>query len=199
MGKAEPEQGNSAFSAFGGDVDEDTLFPANERTPGQSASRQAWAAIQAAIKDLPWYTDFLELRGYGLDWRKAMAVAWKASPGRNREPATQAGLASMMGLKSDRTIREWFEKQPDLDELVSTFQASPLFQHRRDVIQALVDSASNPAPTNSADRKLFFQLTGDLEEKSQQRLVGPGEGPIIILPAKQEDVAAPAGSAADVP
>jgi hypothetical protein len=181
-------------------VDEATLFPANERTPGQPASRQAWAAIQDAIKELPWYSDFLELRGYGLDWRKAMAVAWKASPGRNREPATQAGLASMMGLKSDRTIREWFEKQPDLEELVATFQASPLFQHRRDVIEALVESASNAEAAHSGDRKLFFQLTGDLEEKSQQRLVGPGEGPIIILPAKQqEDVAAPAGTATNVP
>lgn len=142
----------------------------------------------------------MELRGHGLDWRKAMAVAWKASPGRNREPATQAELASLMGLKSDRTIREWFEKDPSLDDLVATFQASPLFKHRRDVIIALIESAATNAPANSADRKLFFQLTGDLEEKSQQRLVGPGEGPIIILPAKQqEDAAAPAGTATDVP
>ena len=179
---------------------EETLFPAGENVPGQRASRRAWHAIETAIQDMEWYADFQELRGHGLDWRKAMAVAWKSSPGRDRIPETQAELASLMGLKSARTIREWFEHDPALDELVATFQASPLFKYRRDVITALIESAATHAPANSADRKLFFQLTGDLEEKTQQRLVGPGEGPIIILPAKQENhPATPVGAAADVP
>lgn len=181
----------------------DTLFPAGENVPGQRASRQAWQAIEAAIKDKAWYAEFQELRAYGLDWRKAMAVAWKSSAGLNREPGTQAELASLMGLKSDRTIREWFEKDPALEELVATFQAAPLFKYRRDVIVALIESAGTHAPANAADRRLFFQLTGDLEEKSQQRFVGPDDGPIIILPAKRQepaqDAGAAVGAATDVP
>jgi hypothetical protein len=183
---------------------DDTLFPASEQTPGQSASRAAWAEIQGALRTFEWWSEFEELRALGLDWRKAVAVAWRASRGLNRLPATQAELASMMGLKSDRTLRKWFEDQPDLEDLVAAFQAGPLLKHRRDVIEALVVSASNVEATHASDRKLFFQLTGDLEEKSQQRLVGPEDGPIIILPAKrQEEPAQDAGAAgratADVP
>lgn len=116
----------------------------------------------------------------GLDWRKAMVVAWRASSGLNRKPETQAKLAALMGLKSDRTIRKWFEESPELEELVATVQAGPLFQHRRDVIVALVASACTEAPANAADRRLFFQLTGDLEEKSQHRLVGSGSEPVRV-------------------
>jgi hypothetical protein len=132
------------------------------------------------LKDYNWFGDYEELRSKGLDWRKAMAVAWRASKGLNRQPATQTELASLMGLKSDRTIRKWFEDSPELEELVGVMQAAPLFRHRRDVIEALVASASTEAPQNAADRRLFFQLTGDLEEKSQHRLVGSEEEPVRV-------------------
>ena len=184
---------------------EDTLFPASEQTPGQSASRAAWAQIQGALRTFDWWSEFEELRALGLDWRKAVAVAWRASKGLNRAPATQAELAVLMGLKSDRTIRKWFEDQEELEDLVAAFQAGPLLKHRCDVIEALVESASNAEATHSSDRKLFFQLTGDLEEKSQQRLVGPEDGPIIILPAKRQeaeptqDAGAAGRAATDVP
>lgn len=184
---------------------DDTLFPASEQAPGQRASRQAWAEIQGALRTFVWWSEFEELRALGLDWRKAVAVAWKASKGLDRQPATQAELASMMGLKSDRTLRKWFEDDPDLDDLVAAFQAGPLLKHRRDVIEALVESASNAEAAHASDRKLFFQLTGDLEEKSQQRLVGPDDGPIIILPAKRQeaepaqDAGAAGRAATDVP
>lgn len=182
---------------------DDGLFPASENTPGQAASRQAWAQIQAALRTFPWWAEFEELRAMGLDWRKAVAVAWRASRGLDRKPPTQAELASLMGLKSDRTVRKWFEEDPALEDLVAAFQAGPLLKHRRDVIEALVESASNAEAAHSGDRKLFFQLTGDLEEKSQQRLVGPEDGPIIILPAKRQeepaqDAGAAVGTAADV-
>lgn len=173
-----------------------TLFPASEQTPGQSASRRAWAEIQEALRTFDWWSEFEELRALGLDWRKAVAVAWRASKGLNRQPETQAQLAVLMGLKSDRTIRKWFEEQPELEDLVATFQAGPLLKHRRDVIEALVESASNAEATHASDRKLFFQLTGDLEEKSQQRLVGPEDGPIIVLPAKRQEEATPDAGAA---
>lgn len=184
---------------------DDTLFPASERAPGQRASRAAWAEIQGALRTFEWWSEFVELRALGLDWRKAVAVAWKASKGLDRLPATQAELASMMGLKSDRTLRKWFEDQPELEDLVAAFQAGPLLKHRRDVIEALVTSASNVEAAHASDRKLFFQLTGDLEEKSQQRLVGPEDGPVIILPAKRQeaepaqDAGAAGRAATDVP
>lgn len=156
-------------------MSEETLFPASAAVPGQKASRAAYAQVAARMQGFDWFGEYQELRSMGLDWRKAVAVAWRASSGLNRKPATQAELAALMGLKSDRTIRKWFEDSPELEELVATVQAAPLFQHRRDVIGALVASACTEAPANAADRRLFFQLTGDLEEKSQHRLVGGAE------------------------
>lgn len=161
-------------------MNEGTLFPASESTPGQKASRAAYAALETRLKEYNWFGDYESLRSKGLDWRKAMAVAWRASRGFNRQPATQTELASLMGLKSDRTIRKWFEDSPELEELVGVMQAAPLFSHRRDVIEALVTSASTPAAQNSADRRLFFQMTGDLEEKSQHRFVGSEEEPVRV-------------------
>lgn len=161
-------------------MSEETLFPASESTPGQKASRLAYAEVEAQLARFSWFADYQELRSQGLDWRKAMAVAWRASRGLNRQPGTQAELASLMGLRSDRTIRKWFEDSPELEELVGVMQAAPLFRHRRDVIEALVASASTEAPQNSADRRLFFQLTGDLEEKSHLRLVGSEEEPVRV-------------------
>lgn len=161
-------------------MSEETLFPASAAVPGQKASRAAYAQVAARMQGFDWFGEYQELRSMGLDWRKAVAVAWRASSGLNRKPATQAELALLMGLKSDRTIRKWFEESPELEELVATVQAAPLFQHRRDVIKALVASASTEAPANAADRRLFFQLTGDLEEKSQHRLVGSDAEPVRV-------------------
>ena len=173
-------------------------FPASAHVPGQARSREVFEQGRGRLSGMPWYEDYLELRSMKLDWRKAAYVAWASSPGREREPATQGELASMLGLSSDRTIRGWREKQPELDELVAMAQMAPLVKHRRDVVEALVAAASNPAPANSSDRRLFFALTGDLEEKSQQRIVGSETEPgvHIYIPSNGRDDPA-AGGAAD--
>ena len=173
-------------------------FPASAHVPGQARSREVYEAVSGRLSAMPWYEDYLELRSMKLDWRKAAYVAWASSPGREREPATQGELASMLGLSSDRTIRGWREKQPELDELVAMAQMAPLVKHRRDVVEALVAAASNPAGANSSDRRLFFALTGDLEEKSQQRIVGSETEPgvHIYIPSNGRDDPA-AGGAAD--
>lgn len=188
------------------EVEEDGLpedaFPAAVGVPGQARSREIYARIEASLKEYAWYEEYLNLRAMRLDWRKAAFVAWSATPKSDRTPPTLGALADLLGV-NDRTMRGWVQRQPELVQLVAQFQLAPLLQHRRDVVDALVTSASTPAAANSADRKLFFQMTGDLEEKSQQRLVGSDEEPpIIILPAKREESdgdPAPAGTAGSVP
>jgi len=160
-------------------------FPASARVPGQAKSREIFRDVEEQLSEQPWYEEYQELRAQKLDWRKAAYVAWLATPKIGREPATIADLANLLGI-NDRTIRGWVQRQPELKELARQMQMAPLMAYRSDVVGALIAAASVPAPTHSADRRLFFQLTGDLEEKSQQRLVGSTEEPpIIILPAKE--------------
>jgi hypothetical protein len=150
--------------------DENTAFPASAATPGQADSRRARHAFLQNAKDCPWLQDYLQLRLEGWDWRKAAYIAWKASPLDGRAPKTQQELATdVLGLRSDRAIRNWIEKDPAIEERVARLQIEPLFQHRRDVINTLIESAKAAGREGAADRKLYFTLTGDLK-------TGKGEG-----------------------
>lgn len=173
-------------------MDDNERDAVSNEGPPEPAKRKSGsdmdAAVRAWLRAQPWYEDYRDLRAQKLDWRKAAWVAWQATPKRDREPKTLTELADLLGV-ADRTMRGWATKNPALPALVAKMQMAPLFEHRRDIIEALILSATNPAAQNSADRRLFFQMTGDLEEKSQQRLVGSDEEPpIYVLPAKVADV-----------
>lgn len=158
-------------------------FPASEATPGQEESRIAFGNFQVKRSDCPWWQAYLELRAEGWDWRKAAYIAWASSPARGRWPETQEELADkVLGLKSDRTIRKWREKQPDIDNRIQELQVAPLMRHRRDVIEALVTSATDPDSRSHQDRKLFLEMTGDYKPRSWQQteLSGADGGPIQV-------------------
>lgn len=142
--------------------DEKTAFPASEATPGQAESRQARRAFLE--KGCPWLQEYLQLRMEGWDWRKAAYIAWAASPVKGRWPDNQQKLAEeILGLHSDRTIRTWREKHPEMDERVARLQVEPLMLHRRDVILALIESAKKIGKSGAPDRRTYFALTGDLK------------------------------------
>lgn len=144
--------------------DEKTAFPASEATPGQAESRQARQAFLEKSGDCPWLQDYLELRLEGWDWRKAAYIAWASSPMADRWPENQQKLAvEILGLKSDRTIRTWREKDQSIDERVARLQIEPLMQHRRDVIMALIDSSKIIGKNGASDRRTYLTLTKDLK------------------------------------
>lgn len=144
--------------------DDKTAFPASESTPGQAESRQARRAFLDKSKKCPWLQEYLQLRLEGWDWRKAAYIAWAASPIKGRWPENQQNLAEeILGLHSDRTIRTWREKNPEIDERVARLQVEPLMQHRRDVVMALIDSAKKIGKSGAPDRRTYFTLTGDLK------------------------------------
>ena len=146
------------------EMEPDTTFPASEHTPGQTESRAAHARFQALerIEGLTWWDDYALLRREGWDWRKAVYIAWESSPRVNRWPANQEVLATeVLGLRSDRTIRKWREKWPELDDRIAALQAAPLMQYRRDVFDALVTVARTAEPSAHQDRKLFLEMTRD--------------------------------------
>lgn len=148
--------------------DQNTAYPANEATPGQAQSRQARKRfLQEHADACPWWQEYLELRLEGWDWRKAAYIAWAASPSAGRWPATQQELATaILGMRSDRSVRNWKRKYPEMDERVATLQIAPLMQHRRDAINALVESTKIVGNKGAPDRRTYFQLTGDLKAKS---------------------------------
>lgn len=160
-------------------MDDSTLFPAGPAVQGQEQSRRAYKEILASLTSYEWWQDYLELTARGWDWRKAIYIAWAASPAKSRAPATQEELATkVLGLASDRVIRKWKTDHPEMDDEIVSMQAAPLLRHRRDVYQALVTSATDPDPKSHQDRKLALELMGDYKPK--QELTGADGGDVVI-------------------
>lgn len=162
--------------------DKKTRFPASKRTPGQAESRSSYQQfVDDRPEGLAWWDDYLELRAEGWDWRKAVFIAWASSPMRDRWPPTQEQLATdVLGLRTDRTIRKWRGKFPEIEERIVKLQAEPLMRYRRDAFQALVAVAITPEPSGHQDRKLFFEMTGDYRPRGTVALTGEDGGPIMI-------------------
>jgi hypothetical protein len=115
-----------------------------------------------------WLEDYWRLREAGWPWRVAAFIAWASSPKIGRMPKTQEGLArEVLGLESDHQIWVWRRKNPTIDEVIGLLQAAPLMAHRRDVLDALIDSATNPDYKGHQDRKLYLEMVGDYVPKSK--------------------------------
>lgn len=109
-----------------------------------------------------WSDDFYFLLDHGWPWRVAAYIAWAGSPKVGRWPKTQEELANqVLGLTSDRQISGWRKDNPAIDEMIGMMQAMPLLDHRRDMFEALVTSASNPSSKGAQDRKTAFTMTND--------------------------------------
>lgn len=113
-------------------------------------------------RGLGWYEDYLRLRAGGWPWRQAAYIAWASSPKVSREPRTMDELARKhLGLTSDRAISTWRRKNPLIDEMVAQLQAAPLWEHRAEIYQALLEVAVKPEYKSHNDRKLALELLGD--------------------------------------
>ena len=134
-----------------------------------------------------WYQEYVTLTER-FPWRLAAYIAWAASPVKGRAPATQQELARALGLKTDRTIRQWKEKDPTIDKEIEALQAAPLWRHRRDLYDALVKAATDgdvPA------LKLAFEMTGDYVPRMKQTVdntIKPGNYTADDLAAAEKEL-----------
>jgi len=120
------------------------------------------------VRSPGWFGDYLKLIEQGWPWRVACYIAWAASPKIGRWPATIKELAeSVLGLASTRVIYVWRRKYATIDQVVAMMQAAPLWEHRRDVLDALVEMARSPDYKAFNDRKLFLEMTGDYVPRSK--------------------------------
>jgi hypothetical protein len=129
------------------------------------------ATVDAPGSD--WRETYKILKQAGWPWRIAVYIAWMSSPRKNRWPKTQEELATqVLGLTSDRVFTQWRQKYPTIEDVIATMQAAPLWAHRSDVINALVESASNPDHRSNPDRKVFLGMVGDYTPKQEIKVRG---------------------------
>jgi hypothetical protein len=118
----------------------------------------------------PWMPDYLALVAEGWSWRQAVYMIWASQP-QPRTPKTQSELATdVLGLTSDRVIRQWRSDNPAMELRVRRLQVSALGHARADVLQALVQSAKNPSYRHYRDRELYLKMTGDYKPRSELAL-----------------------------
>jgi len=123
-----------------------------------------------------WFKDYLGLIEKGWPWRVACYIAWASSPKINRWPATLKELATdVLGLTTPRVVYTWRKKHPGIDTVIAMMQAQALYEHRRDVIEALVSVASTPDYKAHNDRKLYLEMLGDYIPKSKLELGKAGK------------------------
>lgn len=139
-----------------------TGAPTAEWVAGGGVASGATEGVE--LSGYGWYAEYVELsRAY--PWRLAAYMAWAASPVVGRRPGTQWELAQAIGLKTDRTIRQWKEKDPQIEQVIAQLQAAPLWRHRRDLYEALVKAAlGGDVPAI----KLALEMTGDYVPRMKQ-------------------------------
>lgn len=172
-----------------GDGEEPALREDTRAALRSEAARQALEKRRKGENAPAWLAEYDRLRALGWPWRVAAYIAWAASPRRERWPETLEDLASeVLGLTSARQIFKWRRKNPAIDEMVAMLQVAPLWEHRRDVFNALVQVASEPDYKGHADRKLFFEMLGDYVPRARvDARLRPGEVDEDDLQAMSDD------------
>lgn len=139
------------------------LVSPEEATRRSETARQALEIKLGDVKSgISWVEDYQRILAACWPWRVAVYIAWASAPKKDRWPKTQTELATkLLGLTSDRVISTWRNRNPAIDELIGLLQAAPLLDHRRDIYDALVASATDPSHKSHQDRKLALEILGD--------------------------------------
>ncbi len=159
----------SVAGAVGSDSHSQRLMENAENSAGR-AGKKARPAKPDPCLGYDWAEGYQVLCERFDDKRVAAYVAWASSPAMHRRPAKLSELAQLLGLKTDRTIRQWREKDETIDQVIGELQASPLHRYRRDIYEALVESARLEGSAGHADRKLALEMLGDYVPKSKQEV-----------------------------
>lgn len=183
---------------------ENSGFTAPFNAPGQDVSRASKARLESILAarqappDVEWeaasrepvaweamYRDLLEERTEEdkarWDWRKALYIAWSCVPTHDRWPKYEYELAEQfLGLSNTRTIRQWKEKDPEIEQRIAEGPKKALLSHIADVMAALAGVAASPDPRCHQDRKLFLEITGQYKPSGKVELTGEDGGPIDV-------------------
>lgn len=161
------------------------------KIPKEISGKTQISSVQIPNDLCTWADDFYRLLDGGWPWRVAAYIAWASSPKQSRWPRTQEELASeILGLNSDRQIATWRKKNPAIDEMIGIMQAIPLLDHRRDIFEALIESASNPSSKGAQDRKTALSMTGDYVPRQKVEVEREKADPIDLTEEELRRMAA---------
>lgn len=126
--------------------------------------------FEAMMGEYAWSSDYLALLKEGWYWRDACYIAWKSQPKTLRKPDTAAELADIIGI-TPRSLSERINKNPAIKLRTAKAVASVVYEHVDEVMDALVQSASNASYKHHPDRKMFLEMAGIYQQK-QSVLLG---------------------------
>ena len=167
----------------------DDFVAADEQiSPAEAYTRSAaaCAAFEAQVLDpqnahlQPLAESYLDARARGWEWRKALYIAWARLPRAARWPASLRELASVMGLRSDRTIRKWRYNNPEIDRLIVEEMLTRVGEHTAEVLAALAELASQPNYKSTRAMELYLRVHGIYTP--EQKIQGEVQGPQFYLP-----------------
>lgn len=119
-----------------------------------------FAFEQNELVGLPFSGAYEQLRDEGWYYVDAAFIAWKSLPKKVRYPSTIEKLANSIGVSAD-TIKKRRQKNPLIDERANkALLTGALLPQMDGVIDALMDSASDPSYKHHADRKLALEMAG---------------------------------------
>jgi len=145
--------------------------PVAEAQLRSEAARRIFEEVEGG--EAVWMAEYWSLVAEGWPWRQAVYMLWASQPREGRWPKTQEALATeVLGLGSDRRIREWRANNPAMDVRVAKLSASALGKARAEIYEALINAASNPDPRAHSDRRLALEMMGDYVPR-QRFDVGP--------------------------
>jgi hypothetical protein len=172
--------------------DQSSVISVEEARLRSETAREAFRGVEVLWKD-----EYTRLVEGGWPWRVAAYIAWAASPKNSRMPKTQDELAqNHLGLTSDRAINTWRKKNPAIDEMVAVLQAAPLWEHRAEIYDALIQVATSPEYKGHNDRKLALELLGDYVPAAKLEAILKGSARGANVDAEDEDVLAKIEAAA---
>jgi hypothetical protein len=117
------------------------------------------ALFEHMLGDVVWGDGYLSLLEEGWYWRDAAYIAWKAIPKEIRQPKTEEDLGNILGI-SAAGMRRRRQKNPAIEVRAAKLVAGRIYDHIGDVIQALIDSASDANYKAHPDRKLYLEMAG---------------------------------------
>jgi hypothetical protein len=175
-------------------IDESVDSNPTDPTDALRQSELAKVALETLLRNpsnpegtITWVNEYFTLINAGWKWRVAAYIAWASSKKIGRYPETQDAFAkTVLGLTSDRAIAKWRSNNPCIDEAIGIMQTYTMFDYRRDAIEAMGISASNPTKDGNRDRNLLFKMTGDFVPSlkiDDQR--NPGNNDLATMPEEE--------------
>jgi len=117
---------------------------------------------------------YVALRVGRWPFRVAALIMWLATPKDYRYPKTQAQLATLLGMSSDRQFSVWRAQNPAIDAMVQEVWKKDAIERLPDSLEAMYSVAAQADYKGNRDRELHVKLAGILVDRSQVDLKSTG-------------------------